>query len=499
MELVTDLVIKVSVLLVIVVYMCCLIVIFCYSLLQLNMLKYFKIYQKKNKLKCKIPEKLPRVTIQLPLYNEFYVIKRLLKCITNLEYPKELIQIQVLDDSTDESLLVTKKIVSKYKEKGLSIHHIIRTKRKGFKAGALKNGLRTASGEFIAIFDSDFLPNPDWLLKTIPYFQNNKVGVVQTRWGHLNREHSILTQAQAFALDAHFLLEQVGRNQQKHFINFNGTAGIWRKDCIMDSGNWKADTLTEDLDLSYRAQLKDWEFVYLDNVVTPAELPITINAIRSQQFRWNKGGAENFRKLVAKVVFSEKYTFNKKINAFFHLFSSNMFVNVFLISILSVPLIFIKETFPEYQLIFNMSSLFILSTIIFFYCYWHVHKYTFGGGFYSFLIYVRRFINFYTLMLGFSVHNSVAVLEAYLGKKSAFIRTPKFNQSSLKNFKYSENKISPYSLLELVLSIYFLFGILCSLSFNKSFNLGMFLFHLVLFIGFGIISYFGISQNIKNE
>ena len=344
MELVTDLVIKVSVLLIIVVYVSCLIVILCYSLLQLNMLKYFKIYQKKNKLNCKIPEKLPRVTIQLPLYNEFYVIKRLLKCITNLEYPKELIQIQVLDDSTDESLLVTKKIVSKYKEKGLSIHHIIRTKRKGFKAGALKNGLRTASGEFIAIFDSDFLPNPDWLLKTIPYFQNNKVGVVQTRWGHLNREHSILTQAQAFALDAHFLLEQVGRNQQKHFINFNGTAGIWRKDCIIDSGNWKADTLTEDLDLSYRAQLKDWEFVYLDKVVTPAELPVTINAIRSQQFRWNKGGAENFRKLVAKILFSDKYTFNKKINAFFHLFSSNMFLNVFLIAILSVPLIFIKES-----------------------------------------------------------------------------------------------------------------------------------------------------------
>ena len=176
MEVVTDLVIKVSVLLIIVVYVCCLIVIFCYSLLQLNMLKYFKIYQKKNKLKCKIPEKLPRVTIQLPLYNEFYVIKRLLKCITNLEYPKDLIQIQVLDDSTDESLLVTKKIVSKYKDKGIPIHHIIRTKRKGFKAGALKNGLKTASGEFIAIFDSDFLPNPDWLLKTIPYFQNNKVG-----------------------------------------------------------------------------------------------------------------------------------------------------------------------------------------------------------------------------------------------------------------------------------------------------------------------------------
>ena len=219
-----------------------------------------------------------------------YVVERLLDCISKLEYPKEKLQIQVLDDSTDESLDLTKSLVLKLQKNNIPIILITRENRNGFKAGALKNGLKTATGDFIAIFDSDFLPKSDWLLKTILYFENPKIGLVQTRWGHLNRSFSILTEIQAFALDAHFLLEQIGRNQQNHFINFNGTAGIWRKECIIDSGNWESDTLTEDLDLSYRAQLNQWRFHYLDNVVTPGELPISLSAIRSQQFRWKNPG-----------------------------------------------------------------------------------------------------------------------------------------------------------------------------------------------------------------
>ena len=266
------------------------------------MLRYYLRYENK-KINTpdplpSLPKTLPKITIQLPLYNELYVVERLLECISKIEYPKNKLQIQVLDDSTDESLELSKRLVLKHQKNKIPVELITRKDRKGFKAGALKHGLETATGDFIAIFDADFLPQSDWLLKTIPHFKNPNTGVVQTRWGHLNRDFSVLTEIQAFALDAHFLLEQVGRNQQNHFINFNGTAGIWRKECILDAGNWEGDTLTEDLDLSYRAQLKKWKFQYLDDVVTPAELPVTLSAIRSQQFRWNKGGAENFRKMI---------------------------------------------------------------------------------------------------------------------------------------------------------------------------------------------------------
>ncbi len=233
------------------IYTLSLLLILLYSLTQLNMLRYFLKYQKRIVIpETKEPESgWPKVTVQLPLYNELYVVERLLKCITALDYPQDKLQIQVLDDSTDESFVLTQKLVSAYQEKGIPIELLHRTNRDGFKAGALKEGLKTATGEFIAIFDSDFLPDSDWLYKTLPPFQNSAVGVVQTRWGHLNREYSVWTSIQAFALDAHFLLEQIGRNQQQHFINFNGTAGVWRKSCIINAGNWEGDTLTEDLDL----------------------------------------------------------------------------------------------------------------------------------------------------------------------------------------------------------------------------------------------------------
>ena len=287
-------------------YAMAILLIFFYGLAQLNLLfNYLKSKKtKKNheKLDFSNPQEIPFVTIQLPIYNEKYVVKRLLNQIAILDYPIDKFEIQVLDDSTDDSISETNNIVLTIAATGINIQHITRTNRIGFKAGALKAGLVTAKGEFIAIFDADFLPEQNWLLKTVPYFKNEKVGVVQTRWGHINRNYSILTKIQAFALDAHFTLEQVGRNSKLHFINFNGTAGLWRKKCIIDAGNWESDTLTEDLDLSYRAQLKKWEFVYLEDVVTPAELPAILSAARSQQFRWNKGGAENFAKMKNKVL-----------------------------------------------------------------------------------------------------------------------------------------------------------------------------------------------------
>ena len=266
-----------------------------YAIAQLNLLfNYLKAKKKKDtseKFDFSNKEEIPFVTIQLPVYNELYVMERLLKNIAKIDYPYEKLEIQVLDDSTDESIETTAEQIKIIKEKGIDIQHIKRSNRQGFKAGALKEGLKTAKGEFIAIFDADFLPKSDWLYQTVPYFKNSEIGVIQTRWGHINRDYSTLTRIQAFALDAHFTLEQVGRNSKSHFINFNGTAGLWRKKCIYDAGNWEGDTLTEDLDLSYRAQLKNWKFKYLVDVVTPAELPVVISAARSQQFRWNKGGA----------------------------------------------------------------------------------------------------------------------------------------------------------------------------------------------------------------
>ncbi|MDB4227310.1 glycosyltransferase family 2 protein [Flavobacteriaceae bacterium] len=483
------------------VYIFCLFIIFIYSLTQLNMLRYFLLYKKNKKTNASHInqlKELPKVTIQLPIYNEIYVIERLIQCISALEYPKEKLQIQVLDDSTDESLSLTKKIILIQQEKGTPIEHVIRNTRTGFKAGALKEGLKSATGDLIAIFDADFLPHPKWLLETVPHFSNPKIGVIQTRWGHLNREYSILTQAQGFALDAHFLLEQIGRNQQNHFINFNGTAGIWRKKCIIDAGNWEGDTLTEDLDLSYRAQLKQWKIYYLDTVVTPAELPITLSAIRSQQFRWNKGGAENFRKMIGRVINSKKISFSTKFNAFFHLLNSSMFLCILIAASLSVPLLFIKERYENLNFLFNLSGLFIVSTLIFFICYWSIHKYLFGGGVNSFIIYIKRFFLFYCLAIGFAFHNTIAVLEGHLGKKSAFIRTPKFNISEqkkgIKNNKYTQKNKSIYTFIELLFALYFLFGMVSAFTVSQKGDFGLFPFHLLLFIGFGSITYYGMKR-----
>lgn len=303
---------------IIAIYSTALVLIFMYALAQLNLLFSYiaaqKIEDTDDKFDLTNPDEIPFVTIQLPVFNEMYVMERLLDNIALIDYPKDKLEIQVLDDSTDETVKSTYEHVQKIKATGLDIVHITRTDRSGFKAGALKEGLEIAKGEFIAIFDADFLPNPNWLKRTIPYFKDKKIGVVQTRWGHLNRNYSILTKIQAFALDAHFTLEQVGRNSKGHFINFNGTAGIWRKTCIIDAGNWEGDTLTEDLDLSYRAQLKNWKFKFLENVETPAELPVVISAARSQQFRWNKGGAENFRKMMWRVLKSKNISFKTKVH-----------------------------------------------------------------------------------------------------------------------------------------------------------------------------------------
>jgi cellulose synthase/poly-beta-1,6-N-acetylglucosamine synthase-like glycosyltransferase len=328
------------------------------------------------------------------------------------------------------------------------------------------------------------------LYKTIPYFKDPEIGVVQTRWAHLNRDYSILTQIQAFALDAHFTLEQVGRNSKGHFINFNGTAGVWRKETIYDAGNWEGDTLTEDLDLSYRAQLKKWKFKYLEDVTTPAELPIIISAARSQQFRWNKGGAENFRKMFRRVISSDM-SVKSKMHGILHLLNSTMFLNVLIVGVLSIPMLYIKNEYGHLREYFIVMSFFVISTIIFFVCYWYMYKKTYGGGFKNFISYIGMFFTFFSIAMGFSFHNSIAVLEGHAGKRSEFVRTPKFNLKAVggnwKANKYILKKISPHVIVEGILMLYFAFGMYSAFIVGSEPDFGLFPFHLMLFIGFGFV------------
>jgi cellulose synthase/poly-beta-1,6-N-acetylglucosamine synthase-like glycosyltransferase len=467
-----------------------------YALAQLNLLFNYLSAQKKEDnsdvFNLSKPEEVPFITIQLPVFNEMYVMERLLTNIAKLKYPTGKLEIQVLDDSTDESVKTTATQIAELKKAGLDIHHICRTNRQGFKAGALKEGLEIAKGEFIAIFDADFLPDEDWLLKTVPYFKDPEIGVVQTRWGHINRSYSTLTRIQAFALDAHFTLEQVGRNSKGHFINFNGTAGLWRKECIYDAGNWEGDTLTEDLDLSYRAQLKKWKFKYLENVITPAELPVIISASRSQQFRWNKGGAENFQKMSKRVLKTKGLSLKTKIHSVLHLLNSSMFLNVFLVAVLSIPMLYIKNEYAHLKTYFYMMSFFVISSVIFYICYWYMYKKIYGGGFVRFIKYTGTFFTFFSIAMGFSLHNSIAVLEGHFGKKSEFVRTPKFNiktiKDSWKENKYIRKRPSINVIAEGLLMIYFAFGMYSAFIVgDQGGDFGLFPFHLMLFIGFGYV------------
>lgn len=488
---------------IIVVYSIALVLIFMYAIAQLNLLFNYLSARKKEQRSPKFdlsnPEEIPYVTIQLPVYNELYVMERLLDNIAEIDYPKDKLEIQVLDDSTDESLHSTAAHIKELQSSGLDIKHVLRENREGFKAGALKEGLKAAKGEFIAIFDADFLPQKDWLKRTIPYFKDSEIGVVQTRWGHLNRNYSILTKIQAFALDAHFTLEQVGRNSKGHFINFNGTAGVWRKQCILDAGNWEGDTLTEDLDLSYRAQLKEWKFKYLEDVETPAELPVVISAARSQQFRWNKGGAENFRKMMWRVIKNQHIPTKTKLHGLLHLLNSTMFLSILVVAILSIPMLYIKNEYTHLKMYFWVMSFFVISTIIFFICYWFMYKKTYGSGVKSFVQYIAMFFTFFSIAMGFSLHNSIAVIEGHLGKRSDFIRTPKFNINSLKDSwkgnKYLNKTVSLNVIFEGLLMLYFGFGMYSAFVVgDQGGDFGLFPFHLMLFLGFGYVFFKSITS-----
>ena len=433
------------------------------------------------------------VTVQLPMFNELYVVERLITSVTKLDYPKDKLEIQVLDDSIDETQALAKKLVDKFGADGFNIKYLHRVDRTGFKAGALKEGLKVAEGEFVAIFDADFIPKEEFLKKTVPHFQNSNIGMVQTRWEHLNEDHSYLTRAQALALDGHFVIEQQVRNKAGFFINFNGTAGIWRKSCIEDAGNWQADTLTEDLDLSYRAQLNGWKFVFLNDVTSPAELPADINALKTQQFRWTKGAVETAIKLLPRV-FKSDLKWKVKLECFVHLTSNIVFPFIILVALLNVPLVFLKNTMQGIDNFYAVMSVFVLASVSTFLFY------TFGQKAIH-LDWRRRLLLFPVFLagsMGFAVNNTKAVIEALIGKKTEFTRTPKSGfiktNEELKKKKYRQKKIDFLILFELLLTAYFVFGIGVSLVYLE---IAAIPFQLMFLLGFGTIGYLSLKHALS--
>jgi cellulose synthase/poly-beta-1,6-N-acetylglucosamine synthase-like glycosyltransferase len=442
----------------------------------------------------------PVVTIQLPVYNEMYVVERLIDAVCRITYPQDRLEIQVLDDSTDETTQVIAARVEMYREKGIDIKHVRRGSRQGFKAGALKEGLVTARGEFVAIFDADFVPRKDFLLKTLPYFQlDPKIGMVQTRWEHLNSSYSLLTRVQAMALDGHFVIEQNVRNKAGFFINFNGTGGIWRKSCIEDAGNWQADTLTEDMDLSFRAQIRGWKFKFLNDVTSPAELPSEINALRSQQFRWTKGAIETARKILPRI-WKSTIPLEKKLHATFHLTNNIVFPFILIAGILNVPLIFIKHQ-GGYEAYFSVMALFVFAFLGSFLFYLYSQKDVYRD-------WQRRMLLFPLFMagsMGFAINNTKAVIEGLLKKKSEFVRTPKYRivdkKDHWRNKKYVPVRMSLTVYLEAALALYCLFGVGASIYFLE---LSAVPFQLLFSMGFGLVSVMSIKhailvRKLKNE
>src|SRR5262249_31667851 len=307
------------------------------------------------------PARLPRVTVQLPLYNEMYVVDRLVDSVCRIRYPRELLEIQVLDDSVDETQDIAKAAVERYRDEGFDIHYIHRQDRHGFKAGALDHSLKLARGEFVVIFDADFVAPPDILEKSLGHFEDRGVGMVQVRWGHINRDYSLLTQVQSILLDGHFVLEHGGRNRSGRFFNFNGTAGIWRRQAIADAGGWQHDTLTEDLDLSYRAQLRGWNFIFLPNLIAPAEVPVEMNAFKSQQHRWAKGSIQTCRKLLPRILRSN-LPLGVKAEAFFHLSANFNYPLMCVLSVLMAPSMVIRYNMGWYEMLLIDVPLFFAAT-----------------------------------------------------------------------------------------------------------------------------------------
>jgi len=394
-----------------------------YHLVYLYLKNKHKVAQPEGRLEIK-----PPVTVQLPIYNEMYVVERLVEAACKIRYPRELLEIQVLDDSTDGTVEITAACVAKYRDLGFDIHHIHRTNRYGFKAGALENGLKLAKGEMVAIFDADFIPAPNFLEDVIDYFSDPKVGMVQVRWGHINREYSLLTQVESVILDGHFVIEHGGRHLSGRFFNFNGTAGIWRRNAIESAGGWEHDTLTEDTDLSYRAQMAGWKFLYLPHIVCPAELPVEMNSFKTQQSRWAKGLIQTAIKLLPRIMRSN-LPWKIKIEAFFHLTANISYPLMIALSFLLLPAMIVRFKQGWFQMLYIDLPLWLASTasVSTFYLISQRELYP------DWRIRLKYLPFLMSVGIGLSVSNSKAVMEALLGIKSTFKRTPKYKIENKKD------------------------------------------------------------------
>jgi cellulose synthase/poly-beta-1,6-N-acetylglucosamine synthase-like glycosyltransferase len=437
-------------------------------------------------------ENLPPVTVQLPIYNEMYVAERLIDASCGIDYPREKLQIQVLDDSTDETQQVARKKVDEWRARGIDIEYVHRADRTGYKAGALDHGLRTAKGEFVALFDADFVPNADFLQKTIHYFTEEKVGCIQARWGHINKEYSNLTRLQSIFLDGHMMMEHAARNRSGRFFNFSGTAGMWRKTTITDAGGWQHDTLTEDLDLSFRAQLKGWRFVFLPDVVTPAELPVEMNGFKSQQHRWVKGSMQTSKKLLRDVV-TAKIPLHVKTEGIVHLTGNTAYILTLLLTLIMFPVTYFRPKLDMKTSVVLDLAVFAMATfsVCLFYLASQRELYGWRGM-------VRTF--FYAPMLlsmgiGMCLSNTKAVIEGLLTKGGEFVRTPKYaihqNGDTFvgKKYKVSFKKILPF--IELLIGLGF--GWVIYYSFRNQMY-GALPFQMLFFIGFTYVAFLSLFQ-----
>jgi cellulose synthase/poly-beta-1,6-N-acetylglucosamine synthase-like glycosyltransferase len=438
---------------------------------------------------------LPTITVQLPLFNELYVVDRLVKAVTAIDYPREKLEIQVLDDSTDETTRVAAAVVEKYAAQGFDIHYIHRLDRTGFKAGALENGNKFAKGELLAIFDADFVPKPDCLRKLVDFFTDPMVGCAQMRWSHINGNYNLLTRLQTIMLDGHFVVEQTTRNRTGGFFNFNGTAGIWRRRAIEMSGGWQHDTLTEDTDLSFRAQLMGWKFVYLLDEEAPAEIPVEINAFKAQQRRWAKGVMQVGIKLYPRIWLAP-LPFRVKLEMFFRLTGNISYPLMIIASFLQFPLLLVRYNQPFYHLmVLDLPLLFFSSiSVVLFYgsAVWYLDEKR-----------APRLLHLPLVMglgIGLAFSNARAVLEALLGVKSEFVRTPKYRvedtaDATWKRKKY-KRKRGLLPLLELSFAVYFLLAIMYSARLHMW---GTIPFLLLFFFGFGYMGVMSLLQTASGK
>jgi cellulose synthase/poly-beta-1,6-N-acetylglucosamine synthase-like glycosyltransferase len=400
------------------------------------------------------PANWPKVTIQLPIFNERYVVERLVEAISRLDYPSSLLEVQVLDDSTDETQEVARACVERYSALGLQLHYLHRTNREGYKAGALADGLKSATGEFVAIFDADFQPGPDFLRLTLPYFSDPNLAMVQTRWTYLNRDYSALTEVESILLDGHFVIEHGARARSGRFFNFNGTAGVWRRKAIDDSGGWQHDTLTEDTDLSYRAQLRGWRFLYLQDIECPSELPVEMNAFKAQQARWAKGLMQTAKKILPRVLRAD-LPIGIKSEAFFHLTANISYPLMVLLSTLLLPAMIVRFYQGWVQMLLIDLPLFLASSCSISGFYLTAQRALYPKSWTRKIVYLPFVM---AVGIGLSVRNAKAVLEALFGVHSEFARTPKYRiegQAGTWQRKSYRNRAGLMPFVEVALGLYF--------------------------------------------